>query len=165
MASVRDAGDQVRTIHDVEVEEAQGADSLVEPAVRDLLRVAKKEQVLLDLGKPEAIGREVEVSGEASDEVQVSLFGTRGHVANAQGLAHPLAQGGGDHDRSPFNEIRSVDSMRGSRAQPQAWFRPEASRTRSAPRSGFVQLNSFPHPDRRSSHGLRSPAPLVTRHD
>jgi hypothetical protein len=31
-------------------------------------------------------------------------------IANPESLEHPLTQGSRDHDRSPFNEIRSADS-------------------------------------------------------
>jgi hypothetical protein len=70
-------------IHHVEIEKAESADALIEPAVRDLPCVTKVEQVLLDLGKPEAIGRAVEVEREPGNEVDVDAFGTRGHVADA----------------------------------------------------------------------------------
>ena len=45
--------------------------------------VFAEEQVLLDLGKPEAIGRAVEVEGEAGNEVDVDAFGPKGHVTDA----------------------------------------------------------------------------------
>jgi hypothetical protein len=81
--AIGNAHDQVGTIHHVEIEEAESADALIEPAVRDLPCVAEEEQVLLDLGKPERSGRAVEVQGEAGNEVDVDAFSTRGHVADA----------------------------------------------------------------------------------
>jgi hypothetical protein len=109
-AAVRDALDQVGAVEDVAVEEAQGADALVVPAVRDLLHVPDEEQVLLDVGAPEPVRGAAEVSGKAGNHVDVDVLGARGHVADAQRLTHPFAQrGGGDHERSPFSEIESVD--------------------------------------------------------
>ncbi|HYI11889.1 MAG TPA: hypothetical protein VEK57_22725 [Thermoanaerobaculia bacterium] len=109
-AAVWDANDQIGAIHHVEVEEAQSTDRLIEQAVRDLLDVAKEEQVLLDLRKTQTIGRAVEEQSEARNERQVGAHGALREIADAHRLLHPLTQGGGDHDRSPFNEIRSVDS-------------------------------------------------------
>src|SRR5215210_8835687 len=109
--TVGDALDQVGTIEDVQVEEAQRADALVVPAVRDLLHIADEEQVLLDVRTPEPVRGTSKVGGEPGDHVDVDVLSARGHVANAQGLAHPLAErgGGDDHERSPFGEIGSVD--------------------------------------------------------
>jgi hypothetical protein len=111
----------------MEVEEAQRTDGLIEQAVRDLLDVAKEEQVLLDLGKLHAIGRAAEEQSEAGNERDVGAHGALGEIADAHRLLHPLAQGSGDHDRSPFNEIRSVDSreaLRGERSSGHA-HRPQ----------------------------------------
>jgi hypothetical protein len=82
-AAIRNAHDQVGTIHHIEIEEAESANALIEPAVRHLPHVVEEEQILPDLGKPEAIGRAVEVEGEAGNEVDVDAFGPRGHVADA----------------------------------------------------------------------------------
>jgi len=110
VAAVRDVQNQIRPVHDVEVEEAESSDGLFEEAVRDLILVAKKEEVLFDLWEPKTIGRAVEEQSETRDERDVRDSGTGREIANAERLQHPLTQGSTDHDRSPFNEIRSVDS-------------------------------------------------------
>ena len=109
--TVRDALDQFGAVEDVPVEEAQRTDTLVVPTVGDLLHVADEEQVLFNVGTPEPVRGAAEVSGEPGDHVDVDVLGARGHVADAQGLAHLRAErgGGGDHERSPFSEIESVD--------------------------------------------------------
>ena len=59
-ATTRDAEDQVGPVHDVKVEKAQSTDGLIEQAIRDLLFIAKEEEIPLDLGKPRTIGGAVE---------------------------------------------------------------------------------------------------------
>jgi hypothetical protein len=76
-AAIRDTQDQVGTINDVEVEEAESTDALIKPAVRGLLHIAEEEQGLLNLGEPKAIGREVEVHGETGDAVEIGVFRAR----------------------------------------------------------------------------------------
>ncbi len=122
-AAVRDADDQIGTLHDVEVEEAQSADGLIEQAVRDLLLIAQEEEVLLDLRESQTIGGAAEEQSETRDERDVRTRGASREIANAERLQHPLTQWSHDHDRSPFNEIRSVDSqgeLRGERSSTHA---------------------------------------------
>jgi len=71
----RDALDQFGSIQDVQIEEAQGADALVVPAVRNLLHVADKEQVLLNVGTPEPVGGAAEMSGETGNHVDIRVLG------------------------------------------------------------------------------------------
>jgi hypothetical protein len=152
-AAVRDAEeDQVGPIHDVEVEEAESADGLIEQAVRNLLLIAKEEEVPLDVGQVQTIGRAMKEEGEARDQGDVGARCPRRKIAYAEGLEHSLTQGSRDHDRSPFNEIRSVDSqreLRGERSSTHLLLR-EPPEERGARRgSGFVQLNAEPDVDPR----------------
>jgi hypothetical protein len=55
-APVRNAHHKVRAIDDVEIEEAERADTLVEPGPGGALDVAQEEQILLDLAEAEPIG-------------------------------------------------------------------------------------------------------------
>jgi hypothetical protein len=146
--TVRDALDQFGPVEDVQIEEARGTDALVVPAVRDLLHVAEEEQVLLNLGTPEPVRGAAEVSGKTGNHMDVDVLGAGGHVADAQGLAHLLAErgGGSDHERSPFSEIESVDHLGDPREgrEEATRSRRDRSTTRSAPRSGFVQLGAAP---------------------
>jgi hypothetical protein len=134
-AAVRDVQDQIRPVHHVEVEEAQRSDGLFEEAVRDLHLVAQEEQVLLDLGEPQTIGRAVEEQGETRDERDVRARGTGREIADGERLQHPLTQGSTDHDRSPFNEIRSVDSQRELRGEQSSTHGPWARLLKDAERA------------------------------
>jgi hypothetical protein len=101
-AAVGDADDPIGTIHHVKIEEAQSTDGLIEQAVRDLLDVAKEEQVLLDLGKAHAIGRAAEEQSEPGNERDVRAHRALGQIADAHRLLHPLTQGSGDHGSISF---------------------------------------------------------------
>ena len=54
--AIGNADDQIGTIENVEVEEAERGDDLVEEAPGHLADIAEQEQVLLDLGKTERSG-------------------------------------------------------------------------------------------------------------
>lgn len=134
-AAVRNADDQIGPIQDVEIEEAQSTDGLIEQAVRDLFVVAKEEQVLLDLREAQTIGGAVKVESEPRNEREVGARGALGEIADAHRLLHPLTQGSCDHDRSPFNEIRSVDSQGELRREPSTTHMPSPQLLKDAKRA------------------------------
>ena len=151
-AAVRDADDQVGPVYDVKVEEAEGTDGLIEQAVRDLLLIAKEEEVPLDLGKAQTIWSAMKEQSETRDEREVCARGAGREVANAERLQHPLTQGSRDHDRSPFNEIRSVNSRAELEGEPSSVPAPRAQQSRQrGARRVAASSNSSLHRTRTSA--------------
>src|SRR5664279_4727687 len=75
----------------LDVEEAECCSVNLQCAGADLALVEQVEQVLPDLLRAEALGRSVEVFGEALDGCHINISSERGEVAELQLLKHAFA--------------------------------------------------------------------------